>query len=229
MRQHKHLSNGLLTSDLVCSFYLYPPINISRRPILLVPTIQVEYFLSQINEKLHMSLAMPDEESTSNFFVEFAADGNPRPRYLGRSTEREMAEGLKQAVPSASYRLDDESGCEDYPTEASQEAYRRKFELILQGAIRKKAASKAKREAERSIRQQSWWQSLELVQRYLGVRESQNDRANQHAAVKNAVKESGLRKFLEKSLPYSPKLSKLCNHFPSLSCSSREYYVLTVS
>jgi hypothetical protein len=171
------------------SFYLHPPSNISKRPVLLVPSTQVEFFFSDINSKMHVLLAMPDETAQA-FHLKFSTHGTLRPRYLGRSTEREMAEGLKQAIPSVSYRPDNEPEVRDDLSQLSLDVYRKKLEFLFQGEKKKKAASKAKKKAERFVKQRSWHQSLKVVQRHLGIRGPQGTEIDRRGAVKNAVNDS---------------------------------------
>jgi hypothetical protein len=87
------------------SFYLYRASHDpNQQPILLIPTKQFEYFLATINQSLRTSLTIPIGGASGAFQVTFENDGTPQPRYLGRSTDREMADNLKHNVPPRYYR-----------------------------------------------------------------------------------------------------------------------------
>jgi hypothetical protein len=64
-----------------------------------VPTKQLEAFLGFINRKLQDNLTVPVGAADGGFQVTFANDGTPRPRYLGRSTSKEMADDLQAIIP----------------------------------------------------------------------------------------------------------------------------------
>ncbi len=87
------------------SFYLYrASLDPNQQPILLLPTRQVAYFLSIINQSLGTRLTIPTGGAKSAFQVTFENDGTPQPRYLGRSTDKETADELRNNIPSSYYR-----------------------------------------------------------------------------------------------------------------------------
>jgi len=159
-----------------CSFYIYrDDVDPNKEPILLVPTRQLEYFLATINKKLGTKLTIPTGGSNSAFEVTFASDGTPRPRYLGRSTNRDMADTLKNNVPPSYWKLDSEPKAMGYPSNASLTAFRAKMALLAQAQKGKKVANKEKQKKDRIEKQQSWNKSIKRVQRYLGFREVRKD------------------------------------------------------
>jgi len=66
------------------SFYIYDPKN-NQQPILLVPTTQVERYLSLINASAGLLLTIPSGLPGKRFRVSFDIGDQPRARYLGRS------------------------------------------------------------------------------------------------------------------------------------------------
>jgi hypothetical protein len=90
---------------LSISFYLYrASLDTNQQPILLVPTKQLEHFLEIINRSLNTSLTIPAGGTNGGFQVTFENNGTPQPCYLGRSTDREMADRLKDNIPPRYYR-----------------------------------------------------------------------------------------------------------------------------
>lgn len=96
---------SILMNLLSISFYLYrASLDPNQQALLLVPTKQLEHFLATINRSLKTSLTIPKGGANGVFSVTFENDGTPQPRYLGRSTNREMAGNLKDNVPPRYYR-----------------------------------------------------------------------------------------------------------------------------
>jgi hypothetical protein len=92
---------------LSISFYLYrASVEPNQQALLLVPTKQFERFLATINRSLKTHLTIPAGGANGAFSVTFENDGTPQPRYLGRSTSREMADNLKENVPPRYYRYE---------------------------------------------------------------------------------------------------------------------------
>lgn len=102
--------------------------------------------------------------------MNFPKDGTPRPRYLGRTTNPETADGLKQAIPSLTWRPKDEipSICE--PSDRSLWVFKKKIDLLLESEKKKKTATKERKKLERIAKQQAWNSLIKRVQRYLGIR-----------------------------------------------------------
>lgn len=171
------------------SFYIYPLPVQAQKPIILVPTLQVEQFLQSINCSLGCNLSLP---SSASFKTSFPIDGTPRPWYLGRSTDREVAEGLKLSAPSASWRPDTETNRRFEPSGRSLEDFRRRIEALTEVEKKRKATLKIKKTTERHENQQSWTRQIKRIQRYVGLRVSQRA---QEIRIKESLKYSGLREF----------------------------------
>jgi hypothetical protein len=114
-------------------------------------------------------------KDATGFNIDFANDGSPRPRYLGKSADHEDAKDLKDSVPSSSYRPHDEINSEQ-PTNSSLAAFKKKIELLMEQDKKKKELQKGKKAAERHEKQQGWVRSIKRVQRYLGLREARSGR-----------------------------------------------------
>jgi hypothetical protein len=159
--------------------------------LILVPTKQFEHFLRTISEKLRINLTLPSGAANYGFQVAFENDGTPRPRYLGRATNRDMAENLKTTAPPSYYKLDGEPDAIDgIPSERSLLSFKAKIDLMFQAQKGKKLANKEKQKTERIAKQQSWSHSIKRVQRYLGIREASHEK--QIAAIRQGLENSGL-------------------------------------
>lgn len=185
-----HTSHLFAYINSVFSFYLYRSSKIipGQIALILVPTKQFEHFLMIINSKLGTDLTIPSGGAKGAFQVTFENDDTPRPRYLGRATNRDMAENLKAATPPSYYRLDGESDAISTPTDRSLTSFNAKIDLLTSAQKGKKVVSKDKRKAERIARQQSWNQSIKRTQRYLGIRAASHQR--QTAAIEDSLNSS---------------------------------------
>jgi len=83
-----------------------------------------------------------------------------------------MAECLKKAIPSSSWRPDGEAEAKCEPTEKSLDAFKKKIELLLESDKKKKGLSKEKKKTERFAKQRAWNHEIKRVQRYLGLRKA---------------------------------------------------------
>ena len=71
----------------------------SVRPLLLVPAIEVEVLLREINETLNMSLRFPAQATKKGFKVDFPDDGSPKPQKLGVSSSHGGYGALEKQIP----------------------------------------------------------------------------------------------------------------------------------
>jgi hypothetical protein len=106
-----------------------------------------------------------------------------------------MAEGLKRAIPSFSYKPDSEHEASSEPTEQSVEAFKKKIELLLESDKKKKAATKEKKKTERFAKQRAWSHTVKRVQRYLGVRGARHNHTELNSLVGRSLESSGLSKY----------------------------------
>ncbi|TVY54585.1 Uncharacterized protein LSUE1_G009553, partial [Lachnellula suecica] len=164
---------GKISDGVWDFFYLYRlKSDVNLQPILLVPAKQFQDFLEVINRSLSTSLAMPSGGKNGAFMVSFENDGTPRPRYLGRTTNEEAAETLRNNIPPTYYKPKNEPASTVTPTEQALAAFKAKLELMNAAQKGKKNANKEKSRKERVFNQQSWKDSLKRTQRYLGLREA---------------------------------------------------------
>lgn len=179
---------GLIITDMrCCSFYLYADqTGLNPQPVVLIPTKQFERLLEAINLKLKTRLTIPKGGAGDAFYFGFMNDGNPHPRYLGRSTSREHFDDLKFRAPPYYYKLDDESGIVETPSDRSLVAFQSKFAQITANEKGKKAAQKDKQAKGRIQRQQGWGASIKRVQYYLGIREVRDDAQAIQASLQNS-------------------------------------------
>ena len=147
-------------------------------------------FLQTINNKLGTKLTIPSGGTKGGFNITFKNDGTPRPRYLGRATNREMAENLKTKAPESYYKLDGEPDAIGSPSERSLIAFKTKIEVMSQAQKGKKLANREKQKVERFAKQQAWNHSIKRVQRYLGIREATHQ--NKIESIKKGLGHSGL-------------------------------------
>lgn len=110
--------------------------------------------------------------------VSFDNDGTPRPRYLGRTANKEAAETLRNNIPPTYYKPKNEPKSTVTPTPEALEAFKAKLELMNAAQKGKKSGSKEKSKRERLFNQQSWKTSLKRTQRYLGLREASTSPKN---------------------------------------------------
>ena len=176
---------------LTRSFYVHRHGSDSSIPaILMVPTKQLQAFLIIINQTLKIQLTIPSGGANDVFQVTFANDGTPRPRYLGRSTTKAMAEDLRTAIPPSWFKAPGELAAAKAPSDRSLAAFKAKIDLMSQAAKGRKVISKEKQKAERISRRQSWSHSIKRVQRYLGIRQASHEKIA--AAARVTLASSGL-------------------------------------
>lgn len=175
----KYLSTNLSLTTTY-SFYLYPSLD-SSKFILLVPTVQFVEFLTEINRKLGTNLTIPSGDIAMAFNTTFPNDGTTRPRYLGESNDKAMADQMKTAPPPPHYNPDKGEHAIFSPNDRSIDAFKQKIEMLLTLERKKKDDVKAKKQKQRIAKQQSWGDAIKRVQRYLGLREG---RSGQQQAMK---------------------------------------------
>lgn len=109
------------------SFYVHKNRAGPSDALILVPTKQFEQFLYNINEALDTNLTIPSGASGA-FQVQFGIEGMPHPRYLGRSTSKDMADRMNLNTPPNTYRRNGEPK-DITPTDRSLDAFRKKVNI----------------------------------------------------------------------------------------------------
>jgi hypothetical protein len=174
-------------------FYLYRSTGIDAQnptALILVPTQQFANFLQTINTCFHTHLTISSGSGNGAFQVTFNDDGTPRPRYLGRATNKDMAAKLRNDAPPSYFKLNNEPGAIGKASDRSLAAFKAKMDLMTQSAKGKKQASKEKQKLERINKQQEWNHSIKRVQRYLGLRQVSQEK--QIAAIKEGLNKLNL-------------------------------------
>ncbi|KAH0556471.1 hypothetical protein GP486_005627 [Trichoglossum hirsutum] len=155
-------------------FYIHPPFDVSRKPLLLLPLTQVLSFFDTINKGSTALLRIPSQSDDCGFQVSFAGmEVSFRPRHLGESTCRGDFQNLEQMVPAATFRPDGETPELSPPSERSLEAFKRKMELVHEATKKKSRAARAKKQQDRIEKQREWGRQIKRTQRYLGLRQRQ--------------------------------------------------------
>ncbi|KAH8815693.1 hypothetical protein F5884DRAFT_627218, partial [Xylogone sp. PMI_703] len=144
-------------------------------PIILVPTEQFEHFLEVINNELGTALKIPDGGARPRFEIVFDDEGIPRPRYLGRATNREDFYSLKFHIPHRAFGA--ECSGDIYlkePTGTALELFRAKMNLITK-APQPRKSKQEKKEAARIRKQKSLRHTVEKVRKHLGLLKKEHD------------------------------------------------------
>ncbi|RDL40730.1 uncharacterized protein BP5553_00709 [Venustampulla echinocandica] len=147
-------------------FYVYrleshPNLN----PIILVPTKQFKGFLHIINEALATQLHIPTGSKSAAFAVTFCTPGLPRARYLGRSTNQDMAESLRQNVPPAYLTLPGEE-VPQMPSDRALADFQAQLDIINEAQKGQKSLKASK---DRAANRTAWGENLKRIQGYLGL------------------------------------------------------------
>ena len=145
------------------SFFIVDPAG-AKDPLLLVPSVQFQQFLSLISDKLGSNLTIPQGSARKKFFLSFGSFDTPLPRFLGHVDSAEAYEGLRGKW--AGFPPDDLS---ILPAAAIQ-AFQDKVAMIYTSC---RSSSKKNPELERMKRierQKQFSRVTKRVQRYLGLR-----------------------------------------------------------
>ncbi len=132
----------------------------------MVPTDQFQHLLDTINEKLELSLAIPDGGNNDKFVMRFGEGSTPRPRFLGRCTDSRTFGILSDSIPP----LNSDDNLKNSAL-LPREDFLWRLEMIHNAG---KASGKGKSEKNHRKRIESrraWGQSTKRIQRYLGLRQ----------------------------------------------------------
>jgi hypothetical protein len=149
-----------------CRYYIHPPASLYARPILVVPEIQVQALLDEINSTFRISIKLPRDP----FLLAFYQDSTPAPTLLGTSQSRDAVAKMEQQIPAPS----DEHG--ECPPDASPQLerslvrFKEKMERAVTIQKKKSTAVKKIKAKDRLTSQVNWCEALKRGQRYLGLR-----------------------------------------------------------
>ncbi|KAJ9232271.1 hypothetical protein DTO271D3_4338 [Paecilomyces variotii] len=152
-------------------YYIHPPPYMATRPLLLVPAIQVQELIDEINDEFNCTLSLPTDVHLG-LMLPFEEDGTPQPQFLGQCTSREMKEQLEYNASTASHDQNAHNppaGCSP-EIDRSFAAFRKKIEAALEATKNRTKASKAKKRQNQIEKRREWSRTLRRTQRYLGLR-----------------------------------------------------------
>lgn len=187
------------------SFYIHIPKKPTQDPIIWVPTVEVERFLSIINASLGILLTIPGGRNEQLFNVKFGIGGQLKPRYLERSKNWSKFQLLIDNVPPfTNYDLVKNATQDDLDDLYEKLSFAR---FPSKAEMGKRAAQRAEKRAE------SRQLALEETQSHLGLRKLAEGRGLQNT---EAAK-------LDPTVPppYAPERSVV---FVSIDIESMEEY-----
>ncbi|KAI8634733.1 hypothetical protein F5Y19DRAFT_122599 [Xylariaceae sp. FL1651] len=168
---HEQVANffkeTLLSNRLWDFFVQRDPSTVARDPLIMVPSVQFEQYLSFTNRQLDKELAIPRGNARGSFFLTFGEWDSPCPRFLGRANSTNSLDALKARI--STLPADDLSR----PTPAGLQAYKDKVDEIYSSLKRVKSKKDPEVARKRRMqRQKDWGRMLKRAQRYLGLRQS---------------------------------------------------------
>ncbi|OXV07023.1 hypothetical protein Egran_05211 [Elaphomyces granulatus] len=152
-------------------YYIYPPEDISTRPLLLMSAVQVQSLIDDINEHFHCSLSIPIDRRLG-LILPFVKDGTPEPVFLGQCTSKETKDELELTIPSPwdDTEQGNPSADENLQNHPKFNLFRAKMQAGVEATKRRTKADKASRKLAQIRRQVDASRSLKRAQRYLGLR-----------------------------------------------------------
>ena len=133
----------------------------------MVPALEVEALIHDINKELGTSLRFPHPSREPGFVLNFDGKGSPRPRYLGRISEDISVEDMELQIPGPDYKA---AGEAEEVEDRSFEAFKTQIEAGIQASKNKTKTQKEKKKRERVSQKQGWCAQLKRTQCYLGIR-----------------------------------------------------------
>lgn len=143
-------------------FYTYIPKN--KEAIILVLTTQFVDFLSDLNRRYDLQMAIPNGKIRESFAFRLGSGSFPPARYLGRATNEKQFDELCEGVPA---KLP-----EDY---IKEELAHQKIDLLRKANSMRNGADRNKKKGGMRApeRRKGWGQMTKRVQRYLGLRKKE--------------------------------------------------------
>ena len=157
MQSYLHISEA--NESFTFSYYIYVPISVSVKPLLLVPSGEVSILLQEINDKLGLHLDFPARSEERAFRIDFSDDGTPRPRFLGICTSRTSFDIMEKKIPPEDFTVKGEETKVDITDDRSYPAFKAKMELAVQATKNKSKASKEKKKITRVHQKHSMYPS----------------------------------------------------------------------
>ena len=140
---------------------------LSSKPLLLLPALEVETFIDDINKELDTCLKFPRPNREPGFLLRFDEEGSPRPRYLGRVDLEVTVDEMESKIPPPEYKA---AGEMEEPEDRSFEAFKAKMEAAIQAGKNKSKSQRESKKRQRVVQKQGWCEQLKRAQCYLGIR-----------------------------------------------------------
>lgn len=138
----------------------------SRAPLLLIPKAEVQAFFRRIDIGTGHHMPFPRPEYHPGFEIDFANDGEPRPRYLGRLTSEVELLELQNSIPEAGVAPEEPLSLND----CSFAAFEKKMESAYLAGRNDDRARKERKKRGRIDQKGQWCTQLKRTQCYLGLR-----------------------------------------------------------
>ena len=148
-------------------YFIHPHIDASSKPLILVPALEVEALLYDINKDFGTSYKMPHPNKEPGFLLNFDEKGCPRPRYLGRVDVDISVEDMESKIPAPGFKANGEA---EVPEDRSFAAFKAKMEAAIQAGKNKTKSQKERKKKDRIVSKQIWCDQLKRTQCYLGLR-----------------------------------------------------------
>lgn len=153
-------------ADFLHRYYIHT-YGASPKPLLLVPAVEFEAFLHDINSELGTFLNFPHPTHEPGFHLHFDEPGSPRPRYLGRVDAETTVDDMESKIPGPDYQAPGETG---EPDDRSFKAFEAKMKAAVQAGKNRTKTQRETKKRQRVGQKQGWCEQLKRAQCYLGVR-----------------------------------------------------------
>ncbi|KAL8796896.1 MAG: hypothetical protein Q9195_000979 [Heterodermia aff. obscurata] len=157
-------------------YYIHPHLDASSKPLILVPALEVEALLYDINKDFSTSYKMPSPNKEPGFLLNFDKKGSPRPRYLGRVDADISVEDMESKIPAPGFKANGET---EVLEDRSFAAFKAKMEAAIQAGKNKTKSQRERKKKERIASKQTWCDQLKRTQCYLGLRPRRGSVAKQ--------------------------------------------------
>ncbi|KAF2091777.1 hypothetical protein K490DRAFT_33126 [Saccharata proteae CBS 121410] len=158
-------------------YYIWPPQDLSDKPLILIRSDQFLELISEINKVVKgLNFSITDNHYEDSLVLQIPHP-SLSPRYLGQSNSRDDYDNMERNVPGRGRRAKDEKTLEAPPLRTLQ-AFKDKIEAAIELNKNKASAAKARKKEARLVTQQEWRRQLKRSQRYLGLRPKTAEAAN---------------------------------------------------
>ncbi|GAB7355855.1 hypothetical protein MBLNU459_g6515t2 [Dothideomycetes sp. NU459] len=159
-------NNGKIFQRAWDLYYVWSPHFPSNKPLVFVTLDQFQALIAEVDRTFPSLLVrIPANSEEAGLIVGFGLHPSLRPRFLGRSNNREEFKSLEARAEEF------EDAFEMYqPDERSLTTFKRYMEAAFDATKNKSKAIKERKREEKVVRQQDMGRQLKRAQRYLGLR-----------------------------------------------------------